>query len=848
MSEHEIFLDRVEQTVQKNRPCLSGQVPNTGTDMEKCDTSEQKDQGSFCDFGDIESSLTFLSDDEDQQQEQLFHYLGTAEEKVIWLTIANLALADWIKCVKQIIHKEMLLQGAKVSKNFNKQVTHVVFKDGFSSTWKRAQKAGIKLVSVLWVEKCREIGAHVDESLYPAKNSNEGLPPFVKKHKCMQPKDFIEKTPENNKKLQKRLEIMTRELAVQKATVEADTPVLVFEDNGSLAYSPASKIKYQCSAMERRIKDMKEKRENLSPTASQMSQVSYSSSGPALHEQIPFSTSATCELSPGDSHDLLSLANLLENVDTENAVKDSNELMSEGDSATDISIASLWSSPLSTADFKHRSLEQPNGEHLRKKLIAPNGLKDKYHVEKARCDMSFAQKHVERNGCFTTLIGNHLSPAKNLDYSVSSMIHLKVTEETGSNHLNLEVNLPSIKPIDSSSKEQKKPRRRSTLTRSTSSLPKRDSHDDFLQAMLHPVGTIKNQDTSFEDYFSPSNVNKSKRRISLPFSCLDKLQSPGEMVCKYSLSKSKTEKVLKGPSEISAGCNRKRKRMSEINETPASRDCTLSPMPQNKGSPTLNYMSKKQKGDTMEADSLLNLSVQEKMTLDRCSPKTGGDSVSNVKDDSCDLLHDPVNEPNRKVKNTKEMKPLRTLVMTSMSPEKQNVVVQVVKKLGGFLISDEVCKSTSHVIAGSPRRTLNVLMGIAHGCWIICYEWVLWSLEYSHWISEEPCELSVDFPAAPICRFQRYLPNKKDHQKLFSDQPMMFISHTSQPPCKKLCELVELCGGKVCKTIRQAKICIGKCRVGKYTDVQCLSEKWILDSITQHKICPMENYIFPKRV
>lgn len=48
----------------------------------------------------------------------------------------------------------------------------------------------------------------------------------------------------------------------------------------------------------------------------------------------------------------------------------------------------------------------------------------------------------------------------------------------------------------------------------------------------------------------------------------------------------------------------------------------------------------------------------------------------------------------------------------------------MVRKLGGFRFSNEVCKNTSHVVAGSPRRTLNVLMGIAQGCWIVCYEWV----------------------------------------------------------------------------------------------------------------------------
>lgn len=41
----------------------------------------------------------------------------------------------------------------QVSKTFNKQVTHVVFKDGHQSTWDKAQKRGVKLVSVFWVEK-----------------------------------------------------------------------------------------------------------------------------------------------------------------------------------------------------------------------------------------------------------------------------------------------------------------------------------------------------------------------------------------------------------------------------------------------------------------------------------------------------------------------------------------------------------------------------------------------------------------------------------------------------------------------------------------------------------------------
>ncbi|OCT78406.1 hypothetical protein XELAEV_18029517mg [Xenopus laevis] len=167
--------------------------------------------------------------------------------------------------------QQLLNLGAKVSKTFNKQVTHVVFKDGHQGTWDKAVKAGVKLVSVLWVEKCREAAAHIDESEFPAINTNDGLPQiFKKKHKCMQPKDFVEKTPENDRRMQRKFDKMSKELKVQKSAV--DDPVLSFDDYGTLMYSPKAVAADRCNAMEKRIKETKNKRENLSPTASQISQ------------------------------------------------------------------------------------------------------------------------------------------------------------------------------------------------------------------------------------------------------------------------------------------------------------------------------------------------------------------------------------------------------------------------------------------------------------------------------------------------------------------------------------------------------------------------------------------------
>lgn len=63
---------------------------------------------------------------------------------------------------------------------------------------------------------------------------------------------------------------------------------------------------------------------------------------------------------------------------------------------------------------------------------------------------------------------------------------------------------------------------------------------------------------------------------------------------------------------------------------------------------------------------------------------------------------------------------------------KQEVVFQLIRNLGGFTVVDNVCESTTHVVSGSPRRTLNILLGIARGCWILSFEWVcMWYFIYA---------------------------------------------------------------------------------------------------------------------
>ncbi|XP_057875926.1 microcephalin [Melospiza georgiana] len=751
--------------------------------------------------------------------------------------------------------QQLLDMGAKVSKTLNKHVTHVVFKDGRLTTWKKAQNIGVKIVSVLWVEKCRETGAHVDESLFPAVDTNEGFLLPIKKHKCMQPKDYVEKTPENNKKLQKRLNQMAKELALQKTAVntDADVPVLLFEDNGSLRYSPVNKIKDQCNEMERRIKDMKEKRENLSPTASQMTQTLPSTSPGDCPLSTCILTNSEDELLPEEQMEdcLNSSCDYLWR--NEPLKRPRTEAAEHACSWTDIHISMSTSvnSPSHGNEEKTLTPKQRTRSLTKNQIIQPT-LDDRLDLGEKH--LNFPKKNQKSK---TTSIANessllegfgHITPSKTIVQlnTVPALIDSLSNFPVNSGDLN-EYSLNKSFPADRNDsvledKKRKKLQTLPSLKLATSELGASDSMG-FLQEITTYSKSCCTEEASYEDYFSSCNSNENEVQIQVP----KESQNPPEVCCKDSSTSMDLHDVSFCEPHNTTKINRK---MSiSVNDFPIRQKIKSAKHP---GSISLNISGgeKDDSGEALDADDGSRLPQHEKSynCINDCAHTAGGEeevSECHVTDTSCKMFNEQKNKHTGGLKKAGRLqKPTRTLVMTSMSSEKQNTVIQVVKKLGDFLFSNEVCETTSHVVTGSPRRTLNVMLGIARGCWIVSYEWVLWSLELGHWISEEPYELSSSFPAAPICRLQRHLSIGKYQQNLFSNQPVMFVSPTSQPPCKKLIELIQLAGGKICKALRQAKICIGRKPGKKYQEIISLSEKWILDSITQYTICPMENYIF----
>ena len=91
-----------------------------------------------------------------------------------------------------VVIDQLLALGASVVPRIGTKCTHVVFKEGSLATYNKAKKLGLFIVSVNWIEACKNAKTLVSESLYPTMNQDKydspGLFPRLRKTKSLQPK------------------------------------------------------------------------------------------------------------------------------------------------------------------------------------------------------------------------------------------------------------------------------------------------------------------------------------------------------------------------------------------------------------------------------------------------------------------------------------------------------------------------------------------------------------------------------------------------------------------------------------------------------------------------------------
>eukprot|EP01135_Chromosphaera_perkinsii_P010460 Nk52_evm23s2133 gene=Nk52_evmTU23s2133 len=193
-----------------------------------------------------------------------------------------------------------------------------------------------------------------------------------------------------------------------------------------------------------------------------------------------------------------------------------------------------------------------------------------------------------------------------------------------------------------------------------------------------------------------------------------------------------------------------------------------------------------------------------------------------------------------------KMKSKFVIKATNLPQEERDMICNIAEHFGAE-VADDVSYQVTHVVSGDRKRTLNILKGISHGCWIVSPDWVLSSLEAEKWLPEEKYEMSDWFHAVPIARKERQ--SRKDCanyiQDLFSGMKFSYGPKT-QPKKRELEYLSAQCGAKNVSSTTGCSVVIGYLKDCP-SDIPNVSERWLLDSICEHKSQPFQKYILVRK-
>merc|ERR1711974_164172 len=168
--------------------------------------------------------------------------------------------------------------------------------------------------------------------------------------------------------------------------------------------------------------------------------------------------------------------------------------------------------------------------------------------------------------------------------------------------------------------------------------------------------------------------------------------------------------------------------------------------------------------------------------------------------------------------------PPRELVFTSCQLDDSRLVKDVIKRLPGRAkIEQKVMHTTTHVVCGESRRTLNMLRAILSGCWIVSLDWLHECLEKNIWVDEELYEMVSFSAAVKQRRIERELLPRSD---LLKECGPFYIGRYCLVPKKELMELIQMAGGKCVNQLRMARVILGHDYDSRTCATQ-VSEKWV---------------------
>ncbi|RZC36452.1 microcephalin [Asbolus verrucosus] len=258
----------------------------------------------------------------------------------------------------------------------------------------------------------------------------------------------------------------------------------------------------------------------------------------------------------------------------------------------------------------------------------------------------------------------------------------------------------------------------------------------------------------------------------------------------------------------------KKKKKKAKNDTPAIRDSSA-----DEQKDLLNLLTRKIDDDIQKRRS-------KRLSLSQANPKYHFTSSSSDSQSTNSLPITPIKRRStldfQTVSQTQQKRKLKldpkrtsSIVCTKMHRHEVISFENTVRDLGMFFVEDQVSDKTTHLVAGESKRTINMLRAVARGCWILKPEWQ--------------------------CRLQRQAFGPKYSMDIFRDCGFIYVAKSTTPKQADLKELISICQGRVTGVYRNAAVVVGEYVRGE--GVPCVTEAWVLDSITFNKLKPFKKYL-----
>jgi len=670
------------------------------------------------------------------------------------------------------IENEVEKLGATVVSHFSKKVTHLIFKDGSKPIYDKAKRAGIPIVSYLWVVACKENGEIVAVTDYPAISSQDYDSPYFKwrKTKSMQPKELDEELKIVERRLDRR-----RKMILKSSSVE--------EKSETEFFSPPAIPKSRKSIIDTLIE-----------------------SSPMVQERIHQELAAgkSCQevftLKEGEEDDFdtffdtpLMIKLIAKNYYSplEPPPKSVRKILSE------IATPTQLKSPKSGSN--NRSLKKKTSERV-KDVKIPKEVTGKH---------SFGEDYspitdVLRAG---NTIKYYFSPVNSPPLTAGKMLF-----EDSSSDLN------------------------SLGERcSTNEIPR---SGNTIKCFFSPV---KSPSKSARDVLciisSPKPSKSKKEKSTEQVSVVEEVSKSGQKRKKRQLAQTEVKKVKCERRESSRTAVKRNECKTEGAEEKTSRKRLLfatkpffpvelmvpltpdTPV-KSQSHPCFSQTEIRPKAAVKARNQKVRSGAGPELIVPRISPR---------RDSMADFTFSVIKR--RQTADFKELRPAKyipSLICTSMRSESELTVTEAVRALKCYKLVETLDDSTSHIVCGDSRRTMNVMKGLVRGLKIVSLQWVHDSLREGHWQNED------DYPVERFSARER-----KRTEKLFAGYDV-YVSPKSPIPFRELSDLVERAGGHASTSSKKANLVVGAWK----ENLPCVTGTWILDCIETGHIVKLDDYLF----